>query len=104
VHSRRSAGFSDAVVFGKLGVLRLRDVHLAWVNLTSTWQLHILTFQAPTTANDGTVQFNVGPAAATIWIDAVQLAAAPADVYRRDFTQGAVLLNGTNSPQTLRTA
>src|ERR1700680_2369860 len=28
VHSRGSSGFSDAVVFGKLGVLRLRDVHL----------------------------------------------------------------------------
>ena len=28
VHSRGSFGFSDAVVFGKLGVLRLRDVHL----------------------------------------------------------------------------
>ena len=74
-----------------------------WVNLTSTWQLYILTFQAPTTANDGTVQFNVGPATATIWIDAVQLRATPADVYRRDFTQGAVLLNGTNSPQTIAT-
>ena len=72
-----------------------------WVNLTSTWQLYILTFQAPTTANDGGVQFNVGPAAATIWIDGVQLAGAPPDVYRRDFTQGTVLLNGTNSPQTI---
>ena len=28
VHSRGSSSFSDAVVFGKLGVLRLRDVHL----------------------------------------------------------------------------
>src|SRR4029077_6607118 len=27
-HSGGSSGFSDAVVFGKLGVLRLRDVHL----------------------------------------------------------------------------
>ena len=28
VHSRGSSSFSDAVAFGKLGVLRLRDVHL----------------------------------------------------------------------------
>jgi hypothetical protein len=28
VSSRGSTTFSDAVVFGKLGVLRLRDVHL----------------------------------------------------------------------------
>jgi len=72
-----------------------------WVNLTSTWQLYNLTFQAPTTANDGAVQFNVGPAAASIWIDGVQLTAAPPDIYRRDFTRGAVLLNGTGSPQTI---
>jgi hypothetical protein len=29
VSSRGSTTFSNAVVFGKLGVLRLRDVHLA---------------------------------------------------------------------------
>lgn len=72
-----------------------------WVNLTSTWQLYSLTFQAPTTADDGGVQFNVGHAAATIWIDGVELKAAAPDIYRRDFTQGAVLLNGTASPQTI---
>ena len=71
------------------------------VNLTTSWQLYTLSFQAPVTANDGTVEFNVGQAAADIWIDGVQITASPADVYRRDFTKGTVLLNGTNSPQTI---
>ncbi len=31
----------------------------------------------------------------------MQLTPAPADVYRRDFTQGTVLLNGSTSPQTI---
>lgn len=71
------------------------------VSLTTTWQLYTLSFQAPTSANDGTVQFNLGLSAANIWIDGVQLSAAPADVYRRDFTQGTVLLNGSASRQSI---
>jgi uncharacterized protein (TIGR03437 family) len=71
------------------------------VSLVTTWQLYTLSFQAPTTANDGIVQFNLGLAAANIWIDGVQLTSGPLDVYRRDFTQGAVLLNGSASPQTI---
>jgi uncharacterized protein (TIGR03437 family) len=71
------------------------------VNLTTTWQLYTLSFQAPVTANDAAVLFNLGLAAANIWIDGVQLSAAPANIYRRDFTLGMVLLNGTNAPQTI---
>jgi len=71
------------------------------LNLTATWQLYTLSFQAPTTANDGTVVFNAGLAVANIWIDGVQITAAPPNVYRRDYTLGTVLLNGTTSPQTI---
>jgi uncharacterized protein (TIGR03437 family) len=71
------------------------------LNLTTTWQLYNLSFQAPTTANDGSLLFNVGLAAANIWIDGVQITAAPPNVYRRDYTLGTVLLNGTTSPQTI---
>jgi uncharacterized protein (TIGR03437 family) len=71
------------------------------VNLSATWQLYTLSFLAPTTASDGTVVFNLGLAAANIWIDGVQLTAAPPDVYRRDYTLGTVLLNGSTSPQTI---
>ncbi len=71
------------------------------VNLTTTWQLYSLSFQAPVTANDAAVLFNLGLTAANIWIDGVQLNTAPASIYRRDFSLGTVLLNGTNSPQTI---
>ena len=71
------------------------------VNLATTWQLYTLSFQAPTTANDGSVLFNLGLAVANIWIDGVQLTAVPPGVYRRDYTLGTVLLNGSNSPQTI---
>lgn len=71
------------------------------LNLTTTWQLYTVWFQAPTTANDGILQFSVGLLAANVWIDGVQLSAVPPAVYRRDYTQATVLLNGTNSPQTI---
>jgi len=71
------------------------------VNLATTWQLFTLSFQAPTTANDGSVLFNLGLAAANIWIDGVQLNSVTPGVYRRDYTLGTVLLNGTTSPQTI---
>ncbi|MGA3042113.1 MAG: carbohydrate binding domain-containing protein [Bryobacteraceae bacterium] len=71
------------------------------VNLTATWQLYTLSFQAPTTANDGNILFNLGLAVANIWIDGVQVAAITPGVYRRDYTQGTVLLNGSTAPQTI---
>jgi uncharacterized protein (TIGR03437 family) len=71
------------------------------VSLTTTWQLYTLSFQSPVTANDGSLLFNLGLTAANVWIDGVQLTAAPPDLYRRDYTNAAVLLNGTTSPQTV---
>ena len=71
------------------------------LTLTTNWQLYTLSFQAPTTANDGTVQFNVGLLVGTIWIDGVQLTSTPQNIYSRDYTLGKVLLNGTNAPQTI---
>lgn len=70
------------------------------VNLSTTWQLYTFSFQSPVTASDATLLFEVGVAAANIWIDAVQITAAPVDIYRRDYTLGTVLLNGSSSPQT----
>ena len=71
------------------------------VNLTTTWQLYTLSFQAPTTANDGNILFNLGLAVANIWIDGVQITSTPPNIYRRDYTMGTVLLNGSTSPQTI---
>ncbi|MGA2132303.1 MAG: putative glycoside hydrolase [Bryobacteraceae bacterium] len=71
------------------------------LSLSTTWQLFTIPFLAPTTANDGTIQFNVGEQAASVWIDGVQITALPPDIYARDYTQGKVLLNGTTTPQTI---
>jgi uncharacterized protein (TIGR03437 family) len=71
------------------------------VNLATTWQLFTLSFQAPIAANDGSVLFNLGLSVANIWIDGVQLNSVPPGVYRRDYTLGTVLLNGTTAPETI---
>ncbi len=76
---------------------------LAGTNLTvgTSWASYSVSFVAPSTANDGTIQFRVGGQAGDLWLAHVQLFAAPNRVYRRDFTRGVVLLNGTASPQTI---
>jgi hypothetical protein len=43
----------------------------------------------------------VGQQTGQVWLDDVRLIAHPADVYRRDFTNGIVLLNGTSRSQNI---
>ncbi len=76
---------------------------LAGTNLTvgTSWAPYSVSFVAPVTANDGILEFRVGGQAGDLWLNKVQLFAAPKRVYRRDFTNGVVLLNGTASPQTI---
>jgi len=71
------------------------------VSLTPTWQFFTILFSAAATASDGRVGFFVGDRAGYIWVDGVELIPAGADVYRRDFTNGAVVLNGTPKQQTI---
>lgn len=65
------------------------------------WSLYTLDFVAPVNATDGRLEFWVGDAAGNFWLDAVQVSEASASVYRRDFTNGIVLLNGTAGAQTI---
>jgi hypothetical protein len=65
----------------------------AW--LTNGWQEFTFPFTATETVSDARIQFFLGAAIGTVWIDDVRLTRHPADVFRRDFTQGIVLLNGT---------
>jgi hypothetical protein len=76
---------------------------LPGTNLTvgTSWSPYSVSFVAPATANDAILEFRVGSQAGELWLDKVQLSAAPSHVYRRDFTKGVVLLNGTSSPQTI---
>ncbi len=71
------------------------------ISLTPAWQLFNVSFIATATANDGRLEFQFGDLAGTVWIDNVQLTAGTSNIYRRDFTNGVVLLNGTSTPQTV---
>jgi hypothetical protein len=71
------------------------------VTIGMAWNLYSVSFVAPVAATDCRLEFRLGGAAGNIWLDDVQLTQAPIRIYRRDFTNGVVLLNGTTSPQTI---
>jgi len=70
-------------------------------SLGTTWALYTATFSAPVTANDGRLEFWFGDGTGQVWIDDVQLVEVGKDIFRRDFSNGTVLLNGTSSSQTI---
>lgn len=72
------------------------------VTALTGWNHYSLSFIATQSATDGRLEFNLGAMAANVWIDGVQVTQAPQRIYRRDFQTGVVLLNGTNSPQTIQ--
>jgi hypothetical protein len=71
------------------------------VSLTTGWNLYSLSFLSTATASDGRLEFWLGNSQANIWIDSVEFTEAPTRIYRRDFTNGIVLLNGTETTQTI---
>ncbi|MDI6770841.1 MAG: putative glycoside hydrolase [Anaerolineales bacterium] len=71
------------------------------VALTADWQPYTVTFQAAATADDARIQFLAGTVTGTVWLDDVRLTLHPPDVFRRAYTHGLVLLNGTNETQTV---
>jgi len=73
----------------------------AQIAIGTSWSLYSASFTAAATANDGRLEFWVGDVAGNVWLDDVALSAAPPEVYRRDFSNGIVLLNGESTPQTV---
>jgi uncharacterized protein (TIGR03437 family) len=72
------------------------------VTLGPSWNLYSVSFTANVTANDARLEFWMGDATGTVWLDGVEMSSSqPTDLYRRDFTDGVVLLNGTASAQTV---
>jgi hypothetical protein len=72
------------------------------VKITPEWQQYTVTFEAKANAAaDARIQFFAGETTGEVWIDDVHMALHPPDVYRRDYTYGIALLNGTNSVQTV---
>ena len=71
------------------------------VSVGSSWKLYAASFTAPATANDARLEFWVGDIAGNVWLDDVQISPQTAPVYRRDFTNGVVLINGSGAAQTV---
>ncbi|HEY4363275.1 MAG TPA: LamG-like jellyroll fold domain-containing protein [Bryobacteraceae bacterium] len=71
------------------------------IAIGTSWGFYSLSFTALTTPQIGRLEFWVGDIAGNIWIDDVRLVQEPSLVYRRDFTNGVVLLNGSATPQTV---
>jgi Hypothetical glycosyl hydrolase family 15/Carbohydrate binding domain len=71
------------------------------VRLAPRWQAVTVTFEARPTASDARIQFLLGGETGEVWIDDVRLAEHGEEVFRRDFEQGTVLLNGTHRRQSV---
>jgi hypothetical protein len=69
------------------------------VAIGATWAEHTLHFTANATAQNASLQFLLGDQVGTVWLDEVQLIQQPLHLFRREFTNGLVLLNGTHHPQ-----
>lgn len=85
---------------------RARDPWENWLDfgrfdLTTAWQ----HFEISTTASGSDplarLQFGLGQAVGTVWLDDIRLQSGSAEVWRRDYTGGVALVNASNSPQTL---
>jgi len=73
----------------------------AQVAITTSWNLYSVSFTSSATAQDGRLEFWVGDVAGNVWLDDVQITQQPPAVYRRDYSNGTVLLNGTATQQTV---
>jgi len=71
------------------------------VALSTTWQ----RYEVAVTAEGDDVQailiFGLGEDTGSVWLDDVQLQAGNRDVWRRDYTGGLALVNGTGTTQTV---
>jgi hypothetical protein len=73
----------------------------ATVPIGTSWALYSVSFLSSATAADGRLEFWMGAMTGNIWLNGIQISTAPNEVYRRDFANGVVLLNGTSSTQTI---
>ncbi len=71
------------------------------VRLSTEWQAVQLTFEAKKTVEDSRIQFLCGGQPGKIWIDEVSLKPRGEEVFRRDFRNGIVLLNGSRQRQSV---
>ena len=72
------------------------------INAGTEWKRYSVPFEAAETVGDARIQFFFGEAEGVAWLDDVQLTEAPPAIYRRDFTNGIALLNGSMERQTVQ--
>jgi len=65
------------------------------------WERYRVSFIASETVTDARLQFFLGSSAGVVWFDDVSLTEHPPDIFRRDFTNGVVLLNASRQMQTV---
>ncbi len=73
----------------------------AQVALDASWRRYSVAVPAGASDPVLAAQFNLGASHGDTWIDSVRFQQGDANVWRRDFTGGAALLNGTNTAQTV---
>jgi len=71
------------------------------VALDTSWRRYTLTFTSSATESGLKAQFNLAQAVGSVWLGGVRFQQGDPNVWERDFTHGAVLVNGTDSPQTV---
>ncbi len=65
------------------------------IPITTEWKKYTVTFAANETAADSRIQFFLGTRTGKVWLDSVSLREHPDAIYRREFTKGMAILNGT---------
>ncbi|MBI4426227.1 MAG: hypothetical protein HY567_01500 [Candidatus Kerfeldbacteria bacterium] len=68
--------------------------------VTTEWRRYQAVLK-PTSSGSTSVQFNVGTIAGDVWVDNVHVQSGVSSVWRRDFDNGIVLLNPSDSVQTV---
>lgn len=109
------SGVTYTLVFWAKGTVNMRlDMIIgqdsSWINihevaytLTGNWARYSYTFTAGSTyvAGQCGVYFVLGYTVGTVWIDNVQFYVGDCNLWRRDFTNGTVLLNATATSQVV---
>ena len=71
------------------------------IALGRAWRRYSVTVPAGAAEPNLAVQFNLGASAGDAWVDGVSFRQGDANVWRRDFTYGTALLNGTDTARTI---
>jgi len=71
------------------------------VDVNTEWEKYELTAIATQSDNNSMFQFAIGEQTGSVWLDNVQLQEGNQNVWRRDYEDGIVLVNATNTSRTI---